>query len=320
MARFRGPVEILSSIAALTIPAAIVYAWRRKALLSLAFAVAILGVFILGEIAGTLGPAAGRQFTLDLAVWEDREGDLFGSGAVHSSPLTYVTMMFVHANFLHLLFNLVFLILMGPMLEERIGSPRWGVLYFAGGLVATFVFEVIHWPDPAYILVGASGALSAVFGALGRLYPRERISMWIPLPVPVPFPPQPVIYWVVGFIIVQFVLWAINFGNLLSGVAVEAHIAGLAFGFAMAPAVMRIPSKKGGERKRIRDFSVLKPLAVGRELDEMYGMLVKETLPEAQDAWLEKFAAKAPCPKCGKPLRYRRGALRSECGWKLRVP
>jgi hypothetical protein len=179
------------------------------------------------------------------------------------------------------------------------------------------VFEAVHWFDAGYVLVGASGALSAVFGALGRLYPRERIAMWIPIPVPVPFPPQPVIYWVVGFIVVQFVLWAVN---PLSGIAWEAHVAGLAFGFALAPAVMRIPRRKVGERTRVRDFSVLKPLAVGRELDEVYGMLAKETLPEAQDAWLERFAAKAACPRCGKPMRYRRGALRSECGWKLRIP
>jgi len=313
LARFRVAVEILSAIAALTIPVAIVYAWWRKALLSLTFAVAILAVFILDEMAWTFGPETGNRFIFDLAVWK------VGSGAIHSGALTYLTMMFVHANFLHLLFNLVFLILMGPMLEERIGSLRWGVLYLVGGLVATLVFEAIHCFGPDYRLVGASGALSAVFGALGRLYPRERISMWIPLPVPVPFPPQPVIYWVIGFLVVQFVLWAVNLGSA-SGIAVEAHIAGLAFGFAIAPLVMRIPSRKGGERKRARDFTVLKPLALGRELDEMYGMLAKETLPEAQDAWLEKFAAKAACPRCGKPLRYRRRALRSECGWKLRIP
>ena len=314
MARLRGVVEILSAIAALTIPVAIVYAWRRKALLSLAFAVAILAVFILGEIASRLDPDTGIRFLLDLAVWKLGPG-----GTVHSGPLTYVTMMFLHGNFLHLLVNLAFLILLGPMLEERIGSLRWGVLYFTGGLVATLAFEAIHWSDTGYILVGASGALSAVFGAFGRLYPRERISLWIPLPVPVPFPPQPVIYWVIAFVVAQFVLWALSMGNALSGVAWEAHVAGLAFGFAVAPAVMRIPSRKGGERKRARDFSVLKPLVMGRELDEMYGMLAKETLPEAQDAWLEKFAATAACPRCGKPLRYRRGALRSECGWKLRV-
>jgi len=307
-------VEILSAIAALTIPASVVYAWRRKALLSLAFAVANLAVFVLGEIAWTLGSGPGNRFTIDLAVWK------LGSGAFHSGPLTYVTMMFLHANFLHLLFNLAFLILLGPMLEERIGSLRWGVLYFGGGILATLAFEAIHWFDPGYFLLGASGALSAVFGALGRLYPRERISMFIPLPVPVPFRPQPVIYWVVGFIVVQFVLWLFSAGTPLSGIALEAHVAGLAFGFALAPAIMRIPSKARGERTRVRDFSVLRPLVKGRELEEIYGVLSKETLPEAQDAWLEKFAAKAACPQCGKPLRYRRSSVRSECGWKLKVP
>jgi hypothetical protein len=72
--------------------------------------------------------------------------------------------------------------------------------------------------------------------------------------------------------------------------------------------------------ERVRDFSALRTLAKRPELEEILGHLSKEPLREAQVAWLEKFAAKAACPECGRPLRFRRGALRSECGWKLRVP
>jgi membrane associated rhomboid family serine protease len=300
-------VEILSAIAALTIPAAVGYAAWRKAPLSLTLAVAMLATFGLGIVASRLYPYGGLfRFWDDLAVWK-----IPGS---HSGPLTYLTMMFVHADLFHILFNLLFLILIGPLLEERIGSLRWGVLFFAGGLVATVAYEAIHFQDPGYGLLGASGALSAVFGAFGRLYPREKLSVWLPIPLP----PMPVIYYVIGFVAVQFLLSLLPFGGPLSGIAWEAHVAGLAFGFAAAPLVMRIPSRKTSER--VRDFSALRTLAKRPELEEILGHLSKEPLREAQVAWLEKFAAKASCPQCGRPLRFRRSALRSECGWKLRVP
>jgi len=296
-------VDPLSALAAATIPVAIAYAAWRKAPLSLTLAVAMLAAFAIGIAAARLDPSMGIvRFWLDLAVVK--------TPPMHSGPLSYVTMIFVHADLFHILFNLLFLILVGPLLEERIGPLRWGVLFFAGGLVSTVTFEAIRSTDPAYILLGASGALSAVFGAFGRLYPWERLSIWIPIPLP----PMPAIYYVIGYIVVQFFLAVVSTGN----VAWEAHVAGLAFGFAAAPLVMRIPSRR--KEARVRDVTALRPLAKGLELEEILGHLSKEPLPEVQRAWLEKFAAKAECPQCGSSLRFARGALRSDCGWKLRLP
>ena len=301
-------MELLSALAAAAVPVAILYAAWRKAPLSLTLAVAMLASFVLGVVAGRLEGFGGTfRFEEDLGVWR--------LGADHSGPLSYVTVLFLHADLFHLLFNVAFLILLGPILEDRIGGLRWGVLFFAGGVVATLVFEAVHLSDPGYLLLGASGALSAVFGAFGRLYPWERISLWVPIPLP----PMPVIYYVIGFVVVQLLFSAINLGaGPFGGIAWEAHVGGLAFGFAAAPLVMRIPGRRKAERAR--DVSMLKPLVAGRELDEIYTHLSKETLPEAQDAWLERFARKAACPKCGRPLVYRRRALRSECGWSLKVP
>ena len=299
-------MELLSMVAGATIPAAIAYAAWRKAPLSLVLAVAMLATFGLSIVQDRLDPRSGvLGFWNDLAVWK--------IGAGHSGPLSYVTMLFVHADLFHILFNLLFLILIGPLLEERIGPLRWGILFFVGGVVATVAFEAIHFQDRAYYLLGASGALSAVFGAFGRLYPWERLSVWLPIPLR----PMPVIYYVIGYVVVQFLLSVLTLGREFGQIAWEAHVAGLAFGFAAAPLVMRIPSRE--RREKVRDFSALRPLAKGIELDEILGHLSKEPLREVQVAWLEAFAAKAACPECGRPLRYSRGALRSPCGWKLRL-
>src|SRR6266511_99968 len=194
-------MELLSAVAAATIPAAIGYAWWRKAPLSLTLSVAMLATFGLGVLADRLDPPFGiYAFWDDLVVWR--------ADTVYSGPLSYLTMMFVHAGLFHLVFNLLFLILIGPLLEERIGAPRWGLLFFVGGVVATLAFQAIHFADRFYYLLGASGGLSAVFGAFGRLYPRERLRIWVPIPLP----PMPAIYYVIGFVVVQFFLSILSFG------------------------------------------------------------------------------------------------------------
>lgn len=295
-------MEPLAAVAALSIPVALLYSWWRKAPITLTLAVAMLVTFILGYIAARSSPAGGEDFLLSLAV--------FRIGPVHSEPWTYVTMMFIHADLTHLLFNLLFLIFLGPMLEERIGPFRWGVLFLAGGVFATVVFELLQYQSPVYVLLGASGALSAVFGAFGRLYPWVRIRLFVPFPLPL----LPVLYYVIGFVVLEFFLALVFRG---SGIAWEAHVAGLVFGFATAPIVMRIPDRT--RVLAVRDFSGLRPLVMGRDLEEIYDHLSRESLREAQEAWLEKFARKAKCPQCGLPLNWSRGSLRSECGWKLKV-
>lgn len=295
-------MEPISIAAAAAIPAAILYSWLRKAPLSLTLTIAMIGIFLVVTASATFGGAGlGEAVLLDLA--------LSKIGPTYSPATTWVTSMFTHAGFAHLALNLIFLIALGPLLEERIGGLRFGVTFFAGGLVATAVFVLANFAVPSYILLGASGGLSAVFGAFGRLFPRERIRMWL---LVVSLPPLPAIYFVIGYIAIQFLITP-----LFPGIAWEAHIGGAAFGFAFAPLIMRL---RGPQRvARVRDVSALRPLAAGPDLEEAYDHLSTETLPEAQRAWLERFAAKAKCPACSGPLRLRRTTLSSDCGWKLRV-
>ena len=50
---------------------------------------------------------------------------------------TLFTSMFLHASFFHLIFNMIALILIGPLLEERIGAPRFAVIYIVTGMIGT---------------------------------------------------------------------------------------------------------------------------------------------------------------------------------------
>src|SRR5207249_66332 len=75
------------------------------------------------------------------------------------------------------------------------------------------------------LLVGASAGIFAVFGAYGRLYPRDRVTLFLPIPG---VPSLPVVEVVVIFLILETLLGLL--GPL--GIAWEAHVGALIFGFA----------------------------------------------------------------------------------------
>lgn len=279
-------------------------AWRR-ALLSLTLAILIVIVYLLDYVSWTLRmfPTVGYELA-----WQS-----FPTGAFPyvSPPWTVVTTIFVHAGVFHLMFNLLGFLLITPLLEERIGTLRWGLLFFGGAMAGQLVFWLSEFGQ-AFAVVGASGGLLAVLAAFARLYPREKVALFLPLPG---LPAVPVMWVVIGYLLVSLALSAAP----NSGIAWQAHLGGIAFGFAAAPLVMRIPAGRSPARLAAVNFVPLEPLATTRELRQILEELKTADVPEVRAAWLEKFAAKATCPTCGGPLRYRRGRLASTCGWRQPV-
>ncbi|MDR0791124.1 MAG: rhomboid family intramembrane serine protease, partial [Methanomassiliicoccaceae archaeon] len=89
---------------------------------------------------------------------------------------TLITSMFLHADFMHLIFNMFFLILIGFPLESRMGRWRFIAVYLIGGVIGNIVFAVTEWDANIFLLlVGSSGAISALLGAMIMLYPKDKI-------------------------------------------------------------------------------------------------------------------------------------------------
>src|SRR5947208_14312828 len=124
------------------------------------YAVAILAVYAL--------QVASSPVTVEL-------GLLAGPGL--PAPWSWITFEFVHGSETHIFLNLLGLILISPPLEQRIGITRWTILFFVGGAVVAVVFLLVHLGAPV-LLVGASAGIFAVFGAYGRLYPRDRVTLF----------------------------------------------------------------------------------------------------------------------------------------------
>lgn len=292
-------MEPISIAATALIVAATGYAFLRRALLSLVYGVTILVVYALQAISAPFGFVIASPIATDLG--------LFTGPGVGAAAHSWLTFEFVHGSVTHVLLNLFGLILISPTFEERIGSIRWAILFFVGGAFGALVFLLVH-ASQAVLLVGASAGILAVFGAYGRLYPRDRVTLFIPLPG---MPALPVIQVVVLFLALELVLGVL----LPSGIAWEAHAGALAFGFAMAPVVMRLPLP-GRRSPRLRALAGLRDLATTRDLERILDEAERADLPETREAWIEKFVGAARCPRCGGPLQRRFGRLRSVCGWR----
>lgn len=152
----------------------------------------------------------------------------------HPSLVDALTSAFIHAGWLHLIGNLLFLWLIGCNLEDRWGHLPFALLYAAGAIVAAYAFAQVHGHSPQP-LVGASGAIAAGMGAFAITHYNASIrigyltfgmrfragSFWVPAWVAFP-----------AWFLVQLAL-AIQEGDF-TAVGYSAHVGGFAFGLGAA--------------------------------------------------------------------------------------
>jgi len=135
---------------------------------------------------------------------------------------TFITYMFVHGGFLHLVFNMLLLYFFGPALEERMRGSGFGLYYFTCGFGGAAFSYVVGLFTPVAPFVGASGAVLGVALAFAINWPNAPIYIF-PLPMPIK------VKWLVGFLVVTNLLMASS--GVESGIAYTAHLGGLLFGF-----------------------------------------------------------------------------------------
>ena len=88
--------------------------------------------------------------------------------------VTIVTAMFMHAGWMHIVGNMVFLWAFGPQVEDAMGRLRYLAFYLLSGLVASLA-QIAAMPSSTVPNLGASGAIAGVMGAFLITYPRDQI-------------------------------------------------------------------------------------------------------------------------------------------------
>jgi membrane associated rhomboid family serine protease len=147
--------------------------------------------------------------------------------------ITLLTSMFMHASWMHIIGNMIYLWSFGREIEDAMGSVRYLVFYLSGGIVAMMT-QIMGDPYSRIPSLGASGAIAAVMGAFIITFPRDRIRtlVFFLIFIRITFIPAA---FLIGF---WFLMQVFNVGVVAQvrtgGVAYLAHIGGFLFGVVVA--------------------------------------------------------------------------------------
>ena len=234
-------------------------------------------------------PAAVAEFVRDATAY-----DLFvlthGFRPAAATLPDLITSLFLHANFLHLFGNMLFLWIYGDNVEHRIGRGRYLVAYLGTGLAAT-LFHYATAPDSPLPTIGASGAISGVLGFYFVWFPQNKVRLlWLLPPIFMN------VFMVPARIVLGFYLILDNLVPFLligargGGVAHGAHIGGFVAGVVAAWLHDRLIVRRG--EHEVATHPGEDPLALADQLrdegrpDEALAVLerVLRTLPRGPEA------------------------------------
>jgi len=201
-------------------------------------------------------------------------------------PLAFLTSMFLHSGWMHLLGNMLFFYIVGPFLEDAYGRPLFSLLYLASGVVAALV-HVASFPESTAPLVGASGAIAGCMGAFLVRFVRTRVRF--------------LYFYFFGLIRTGTVdlpawlvlpLWFFEqlfFAGMAGshGVAYRAHVGGFLFGILAAFLIRQLAIEERFVAPRIeKQISVTQPPA----LDEGMALLATGRTADARDCFRKVLA------------------------------
>ncbi len=149
--------------------------------------------------------------------------------------ITILTAMFMHAGWMHIIGNMVFLWAFGPEIEDAMGPFRYLAFYLLGGFVAS-IAQIAAMSSSTVPNLGASGAIAAVMGAFLITYPRDKIRTLLLLGwfITVTVIPASVLIGIWFLIQLFSQVGSVVAAQSGGGVAYMAHVGGFIFGAVIA--------------------------------------------------------------------------------------
>jgi len=200
--------------------------------------------------------------------------------AYFSAPqqvFSFVSFMFLHGGFWHLLGNMWSLYIFGDNVEDRLGPLRYLMFYLICGVASggSHLLLNLHSNLPT---IGASGAIAGVMGAYFILHPRSKILTLIPIFFIPYFIEIPAYFFLGIWFLLQFINAAASAGQA-GGVAWWAHIGGFIFGMIFLKFLLALPNaepqakiRRATARKKTPHLQVIRP--VGPSPDpHLYGVI-----------------------------------------------
>ncbi|RPJ17474.1 MAG: rhomboid family intramembrane serine protease [Desulfobacteraceae bacterium] len=189
----------------------------------------------------------------------------------------FISFMFLHGGFLHLLGNMWTLYIFGDNVEDRLGPLRYLAFYLISGLSSGLTHLFFNYYSD-YPTIGASGAIAGVMGAYFILYPRSKILTLIPIII-IPWIVEiPAFFFLAFWFLLQF-LNAAGSGGQAGGIAWWAHIGGFLFGMLWLKIFTIIPRTGFSgvvrgltEKKKSDRLQVIRPV-VSADGNNLYGTI-----------------------------------------------
>jgi membrane associated rhomboid family serine protease len=191
----------------------------------------------------SLSRAELEEFLLRFALVPARYFDPLAFGQISLTPLDFVpflTMMFLHGGWLHLILNMWMLWLFGPAVEDRLGHGGFLAFYLACGIAAAFAHLFFN-PTSTVPALGASGAIAGVLGSYVRLFPLARVIVLVPIIFIPLFFEMPALVFVGIWFILQVLQGTAELLMPATGgsVAWWAHVGGFLAGLSIVPLLHR---------------------------------------------------------------------------------
>jgi membrane associated rhomboid family serine protease len=196
---------------------------------------------------------------------------------VSQQVIAFLSFMFLHGGFLHLLGNMWSLYIFGDNVEDRLGHFRYLVFYLLCGLASGISHLALNWHSEIPT-IGASGAIAGVMGAYFILYPKAKVLTLVPIFFFIQFVELPAFLFLGIWFLLQF-LSAAGASAQAGGIAWWAHIGGFIFGiiflklFEVLPEIGADKKFRGLTQKRTTPrLQVIRPAGVGDD-PNAYGVV-----------------------------------------------
>jgi membrane associated rhomboid family serine protease len=155
----------------------------------------------------------------------------------------FLTNMFLHGGWGHLISNMWILFIFGDNVEDRMGKIKYFLFYIICGLMASFTHFILYRNSPVPA-IGASGAISGVMAAYMIMFPKSTIVSLVPIIIIPLFIPIPAVIYIGLWFIGQLLSGtsSLMLSNAATGIAFWAHIGGFIGGLLL---YRYFDSKKG---------------------------------------------------------------------------
>jgi len=168
--------------------------------------------------------------------------------------VTLVTSQFLHADWIHLAGNMVYLWFFGRKVEGDMGAFRYLGFYLLAGTLSSIVYVIFSYQSQLPV-IGASGAIAAVLAAYLYYHPKARVWTWIPISFWTILPLPSFVLLGFWFLVQLFSgVAALDWGtSQMGGIAWWSHIGGFVAGLAMSP-LLRAPPPRDYRAEYLRSI------------------------------------------------------------------